>query len=38
VRALTCASWGLPQGRSYLTVAQIRRALGDYFTLELAAS
>lgn len=37
VRALTCASWGLPQGRSYLTVAQIRRALGAYFALELAA-
>ncbi len=36
VRALTCASWGLPQGRSYLTVEQIRRALGGYFTLELA--
>ena len=36
VRALTCASWGLPQGRSYLTVEQIRRALGAYFTLQLA--
>jgi hypothetical protein len=36
VRALTCASWTLPQGRSNLTVEQIRRALGDYFTLELA--
>jgi hypothetical protein len=35
VRALTCASWGLPQGRPYLTVEQIRRALGAYFTLEL---
>lgn len=37
VRALTCAHWGLPQGRSYLTVQDIRRALGSYFTLELAA-
>lgn len=37
VRALTCAHWALPQGRSYLTVQDIRRALGDYFTLELAA-
>ena len=36
VRALTCANWGLPQGRSYLTVENIRRALGDYITLELA--
>lgn len=36
VRALTCASWGLPQGRSYLTVEQVRRALGAYFSLELA--
>jgi hypothetical protein len=36
VRALTCVSWGLPQGRSYLTVEDIRRALGSYFTLELA--
>ena len=36
-RALTCASWGLPQGRSNLTVERIRRALGAYFTLELAA-
>lgn len=38
VRALTCASWGLPQGGSYLTVEQIRRALGAYFTLELAVA
>jgi hypothetical protein len=37
VRALTCANWGLPQGRSYLTVENIRQALGSYFTLELAA-
>ena len=37
VRALTCAHWALPQGRSYLTVQDIRRALGSYFTLELAA-
>lgn len=37
VRALTCASWGLPQSRSHLTVMQIRRALGAYFTLELGA-
>ena len=37
VRAFTCAHWGLPQGRSYLTVQDIRRALGSYFTLELAA-
>jgi hypothetical protein len=36
VRALTCASWGLPQGGSYLTVEQIRRALGAHFTLNLA--
>jgi hypothetical protein len=35
VRALTCASWTLPQGRSNLTVEQIRRALGAYVTLEL---
>lgn len=37
VRSLTCASWGLPQGRTYLTVEQIRRALGSQVTLELAA-
>ena len=36
VGSLTCASWGLPQGGSYLTVEQIRRALGAYFTLKLA--
>ena len=36
VRALTCVSWGLPQGRSYLTVQDIRRALGSFCTLELA--
>jgi hypothetical protein len=36
VRSLTCASWGLPQGRSYLTVEQIRGALGSYVTLNLA--
>jgi hypothetical protein len=37
VRALTCASWCLPQGRVCLTVEEIRRALGAYFTVELAA-
>ena len=36
VRALTCASWCLPQGRMCNTVADIRRALGPYFTVELA--
>jgi hypothetical protein len=34
--ALTCASWGLPQGMTYVTVEQIRRTLGAYMTLELA--
>jgi hypothetical protein len=36
VRALTCASWCLPQGRMCNTVEDIRRALGPYFTVELA--
>jgi hypothetical protein len=36
VRALTCASWCLPQGRMCNTVADIRRALGPYITVELA--
>ncbi len=36
VRSLTCAHWSLPQGMSNLTVEDIRRALGSYFTLELA--
>ena len=35
VRALTCASWCLPQGLTCLTVEDIRRALGAYFTLQL---
>jgi hypothetical protein len=34
--ALTCASWALPQGLTYVTVERIRRALGSYMTLELA--
>ncbi|HEX2197733.1 MAG TPA: hypothetical protein VHG88_03805 [Burkholderiales bacterium] len=38
VRALTCANWILPQGRSSLTVEHIRRALGSYFSLELNLS
>jgi hypothetical protein len=37
-RGMTCASWCLPQGRMCLTVADIRRSLGSYFTLELPAS
>jgi hypothetical protein len=36
VRTLTCASWGLPQGMTYVTVERIRRTLGAYMTLELA--
>ena len=36
VRALTCASWCLPQGLTCSTVQDIRRALGGYFTLQLA--
>lgn len=35
VRALICASWCLPQGLTCLTVENIRRALGSYFTLQL---
>lgn len=36
VRALICASWCLPQGLTCLTVEDIRRALGAFFTLQLA--
>jgi hypothetical protein len=35
VRRLVCADWGLPQGGYYLTVAKIRRTLGDHISLEL---
>jgi hypothetical protein len=38
VRTLVCASWGLPQASSYVTVEKIRRALGGYATLELSLS
>jgi hypothetical protein len=33
---MTCAGWGLPQELSNVTVADIRRSLGDIVTLELA--
>ncbi len=33
---LVCAHWGVPQNMSYLTVADIRRSLGELFALELA--
>lgn len=33
---LVCAHWGVPQNMSYLTVADIRRSLGELFTLQLA--
>jgi hypothetical protein len=33
---MTCAGWGLPQELSNVTVAGIRKSLGDIVTLELA--
>ena len=33
---MTCAGWGLPQELSNVTVAGIRKSLGDILTLELA--
>jgi hypothetical protein len=33
---MTCAAWGLPQDISNVTVAGIRKSLGDLATLELA--
>jgi hypothetical protein len=35
---LTCAAWGLPQDISNVTLAGIRKSLGDVATLELADS
>jgi hypothetical protein len=35
VVSMICADWGLPQDSAHITVAKIRSALGDYFTLEL---
>jgi hypothetical protein len=35
---LTCAAWGLPQSISNVTLAGIRKSLGDIATLELAES
>ncbi|NIO40864.1 MAG: hypothetical protein GTO41_12185 [Burkholderiales bacterium] len=33
---MTCARWGVPQELSNVTVAGIRKSLGDIVTLELA--
>ncbi len=33
---MACASWGLPQNMPYITVAEIRRSLGEIFSLHLA--
>jgi hypothetical protein len=35
VREMICADWGLPQDRLHITVQNIRRALGDFFTIQL---
>ncbi|MFQ6022174.1 MAG: hypothetical protein ACE5NW_05580 [Acidiferrobacterales bacterium] len=32
---LTCASWGLPQDMSHVTIREIRQTLGDIFALQL---
>ena len=36
VHALICASWEPAQAMSYLTIREIRKTLGDIFTLQLA--
>jgi hypothetical protein len=36
VRFLTCAQWWLPTDARYPTIREIRTALGDIFTLQLA--
>jgi hypothetical protein len=35
VREMICTDWGLPQDRLHITVQNIRRALGDFFTIHL---
>lgn len=37
VISLACASWGLPQDMSHLTIRKIRATLGDIFTLKMGA-